>query len=197
MRKSHYLLVALFLAGTGGVLEARSHHHNEGVHLASEIVGLVKNAIAPAPRTVVVTQPAPVVVTRPAPVVVTPAPVVVTPVPAASPVVIPDYGYGWWQGTWVPCYNNWYWYHGTWVWGGRGPRPVPPPWAPDFRRRPLPPPPRPVHHHHRPAPPPPRYHHHRPAPPPPRVVTPPRPVRPVGPPPRPAHHGAHPGHYRR
>ena len=187
MRKSQQLLMVLLLVGTGCALEGR-HHHNEGVHLAAEIVGLVRTAVAPPTKTVVVTQPAPapVVVTQPAPVVVTqPAPVVVTPVPVASPVVIPDYGYGWWQGTWVPCYNNWYWYHGTWVWGGRGPRPVPPPWAPDFRRRPLPPPPpRPHHIHHRPAPPPPRYHHHRPAPPP-RVMPPPRHHgRPAGPPPR-------------
>ena len=44
MRKSHYLLVLLFLAGTGSILEARPHH-NEGLHLASEIVGLVKAVV--------------------------------------------------------------------------------------------------------------------------------------------------------
>ncbi|MBO5792309.1 MAG: hypothetical protein J6S54_07530, partial [Lentisphaeria bacterium] len=153
MSKEKYMFAALLLLGAGTTLSARTHH-NEGLHLASEIVGLVRTAIAPAP--VVVTRPAPVVVTRPAPVVVTPpAPVVVTP-PApvvvtrpapvvvtrpAPAVVIPNYGYGWWQGTWVPCYRDWYWYHGTWVWGGRGPRPVPPRWAPDFKRRPMPPPP--------------------------------------------------------
>ena len=66
---------------------------------------------------------------------------VVTP----ATVVIPEYGYGWWQGTWVPRYQDWYWYHGTWVWGGHGRRPVPPAWAPDFKRRPMPPaPPRPA-----------------------------------------------------
>ena len=151
MYKSKYVLPVLLLLGAGTALSAR-HHHNEGVHLAAEIVGLVRTAVAPAP---VVVAPAP------APVAVAPA-----------PVVIPNYGYGWWQGVWVPCYNNWYWYRNSWVWGGRGPRPVPPRWAPDFRRRPMPPPPR-VHHprpvpprvHHRPAPPP---VHYRPAPPPPR-----------------------------
>lgn len=66
---------------------------------------------------------------------------VVTP----ATVVIPEYGYGWWRGTWVPRYQDWYWYHGTWVWGGHGRRPVPPAWAPDFKRRPMPPvPPRPA-----------------------------------------------------
>ena len=66
---------------------------------------------------------------------------VVTP----ATVVIPEYGYGWWQGTWVPRYQDWYWYHGTWVWGGHGRRPVPPAWAPDFKRRPMPSaPPRPA-----------------------------------------------------
>ena len=59
----------------------------------------------------------------------------------AAVVVIPDYGYGWWQGTYVPCWNNWFWYKGVWVWGGKGPRPVPPRWVPDFKRRPMPPPP--------------------------------------------------------
>ena len=171
--KTKYFLTALLLAASAAALQARPHH-NEGVHLAAEIVGLVKTAITPAPQTVVVAPapaPAPVVV-APAPA---PAPVVVTP----APVVIPEYGYGWWQGTWVPCYNNWYWHHGTWVWGGRGPRPVPPRWAPDFNRRPMPPPPR-VHHRpapvpHRVTPPP----HHRPAPPP-------------GVAPRPHHHGGRP-----
>ena len=68
-----------------------------------------------------------------------PEPVVV------QPVVVPEYGYGWWQGVWVPRYQDWYWYHGTWVWGGHGRRPVPPAWAPDFKRRPMPPaPPRPA-----------------------------------------------------
>ena len=160
MYKSKYVLPVLLLLGAGTALSAR-HHHNEGVHLAAEIVGLVRTAVAPAP---VVVAPAP------APVVVAPAPAPVAVAPA--PVVIPNYGYGWWQGVWVPCYNNWYWYRNSWVWGGRGPRPVPPRWAPDFRRRPMPPPPR-VHHprpvpprvHHRPAPPP---VHYRPAPPPPR-----------------------------
>ena len=162
MSKNKYFFPVLLLLGAGTMLSAR-HHHNEGLHLAAEIVGLVRTAVAPAP--VVVTRPAP------APVVVTPAPapVVVTPAPAPA-VVIPNYGYGWWQGTWVPCYRDWYWYHGTWVWGGRGPRPVPPRWAPDFKRRPMPPPPRVHHRHHRPAPPPPRVvvppHRHHPAPPP-------------------------------
>ena len=120
--------------------------------------------VVAAPRRVVVS-PRPVVV-RPRPVVVAPQPVVVVPPPPPQPVVIPDYGYGWWNETYVPCYNNWYWYNGGWVWGGRGPRPVPPRWVPDFRRRPLPPPPprpgihrprphRPVHHA------PPRHGHHR------------------------------------
>ena len=74
--------------------------------------------------------------------VVTPAQVVVA---APATVVIPEYGYDWWQGTWVPRYQDWYWYHGTWVWGGHGRRPVPPAWAPDFKRRPMPSaPPRPA-----------------------------------------------------
>ena len=140
MYKSKYVLPVLLLLGAGTALSAR-HHHNEGVHLAAEIVGLVRTAVAPPP-----------VVVAPPPVVVAPPPVVVAP----PPVVIPNYGYGWWQGVWVPCYNNWYWYRNSWVWGGRGPRPVPPRWAPDFRRRPMPPPPR-VYHH--PAPPPRVYHH--------------------------------------
>ena len=138
MYKSKYVLPVLLLLGAGTALSAR-HHHNEGLHLAAEIVGLVRTVAAP--------------------VVVAPA-----------PVVIPNYGYGWWQGVWVPCYNNWYWYQNCWVWGGRGPRPVPPRWVPDFRRRPMPPPPR-VHHrpapppvHYRPAPPPPRHHHPAPGP---------------------------------
>ena len=161
MYKSKYVLPVLLLLGAGTALSAR-HHHNEGLHLAAEIVGLVRTVAAP--------------------VVVAPA-----------PVVIPNYGYGWWQGVWVPCYNNWYWYQNCWVWGGRGPRPVPPRWVPDFRRRPMPPPPR-VHHrpapppvHYRPAPPP-RVHHHRPAPPPVynRPAPPPRHHQP-GPGPR--HHG--------
>ena len=135
MCKSKYVLPVLLLLGAGTLLSAR-HHHNEGLHLAAEIVGLVRTAVTPPP---VVVAPAP------APVVVAPA-----------PVVIPDYGYGWWKGVWVPRYNDWYWHHGCWVWGGRGPRPVPPRWAPDFRRRPMPPPPR-VYHH--PAPPPRVYHH--------------------------------------
>ena len=86
------------------------------------------------------------------------------PAPAAVPavVVIPEYGYDWWKGTWVPRYRNWYWYHGTWEWGGAGPRPVPPAWAPDLKRRPLPPPPkRGIHHPARYAAPPhgkPRHH---------------------------------------
>ena len=141
MSKNKYFFPVLLLLGAGTMLSAR-HHHNEGLHLAAEIVGLVRTAVAPAP----------VVVTRPAPVVVTPAP--------APVVVIPNYGYGWWQGTWVPCYRDWYWYHGTWVWGGRGPRPVPPRWVPDFRLRPMPPPP-PRHGVHRPAPRRPVPVHHR------------------------------------
>ena len=71
-----------------------------------------------------------------------PEPVVVA---APATVVIPEYGYDWWQGTLVPRYQDWYWYHGTWVWGGHGRRPVPPAWAPDFKRRPMPSaPPRPA-----------------------------------------------------
>ena len=108
---------------------------------------------APPPRPVVVPPPRPVVVPPPRPVVVPPPRPVVVPPPRPM-VVIPDYGYGWWNNTYVPCYNNWYWYNGAWVWGGRGPRPVPPRWVPDFRRRPMPPaPPRPAppRHHHRPA----------------------------------------------
>lgn len=71
------------------------------------------------------------------------------PPPPAPATVIPEYGYGWWKGTWVPCYRNWYWYHGTWEWGGSGMRPVPPAWAPDFKRRPIPPPPPKAAHHPR------------------------------------------------
>ena len=181
MSKEKYLFAALLLLGAGTTLSARPHH-NEGLHLASEIVGLVRTAVAPAP--VVVTRPAPVVVTPPAPVVVTPPASVVVTRPAPA-VVIPNYGYGWWQGTWVPCYRDWYWYHGTWVWGGRGPRPVPPRWAPDFKRRPMPPPPRVHHRHHRPAPPPPRVVVPPPrvVVPPPRVVVPPHRHHPAPPPP--------------
>ena len=146
MSKNKYLFPVLLLLGAGTVLSAR--HHNEGLHLAAEIVGLVRTAVAPPP--VVVAAPPPRVVAPPPPRVVVPPP---------RPVVIPNYGYGWWQGVWVPCYQSWYWYNGAWVWGGRGPRPVPPAWAPDPHRRPVPPPPV----HHRPAPPP-RVHH--PAPPP-------------------------------
>ena len=103
----------------------------------------------PAPRPVVVVPPRPVVVVPP------------RPVPPPRPVVvIPDYGYGWWNNTYVPCYNDWYWYNGVWVWGGRGPRPVPPRWVPDFRLRPMPPPP-PRHGVHRPAPRRPVPVHHR------------------------------------
>ena len=106
---------------------------------------------APRHQRPVVVVPAPVVVT-PAPVVVAPAPVVVAPAPVVvTPVAIPNYGYGYWNNVWVPCYNNWYWYKNAWVWGGKGPRPVPPRWVPDFKRRPMPPPPsRPAYH--RPAP---------------------------------------------
>ncbi|MBR2873747.1 MAG: hypothetical protein IKB99_09635 [Lentisphaeria bacterium] len=125
----------------------------------------------PAPRPVVVVPPRPVVVVPPRPVppprpvvVVPPRPVVVVPprpVPPPRPVVvIPDYGYGWWNNTYVPCYNDWYWYNGVWVWGGRGPRPVPPRWVPDFRLRPMPPPP-PRHGVHHPAPRRPVPVHHR------------------------------------
>ncbi len=97
-----------------------------------------------------------VVAPAPAVAVPPPAPVVVQPVAVA----VPEYNYGWWKGVWVPRYQDWYWYHGTWVWGGRGMRPVPPAWAPN-PKRPVPPPvvvaPKP-HHHGRPAP------VHRPAP---------------------------------
>ena len=106
-----------------------------------------------------VVAPAPAVIVQPPP---PPAPVVV------QPVVIPEYGYGWWQGVWVPRYQDWYWYHGTWVWGGSGMRPVPPAWAPD-PKRPVPPPVVVT------------------PPPPPVVVTPPPPRVVVTPPPR--HHG--------
>jgi len=57
---------------------AHGHHHNDGVRLASNIIGLVGAVVNPAP----------VVVTRPA-VVAAPAPVVVTPPPAAPVVVVP------------------------------------------------------------------------------------------------------------
>ena len=153
MCKSKYVLPVLLLLGAGTLLSAR-HHHNEGLHLAAEIVGLVRTAVTPPPVVVAPAQAPVVVAPAPAPVVVAPAPAPVVVAPA--PVVIPDYGYGWWKGVWVPRYNDWYWHHGCWVWGGRGPRPVPPRWAPDFRRRPMPPPPR-VYHH--PAPPPRVYHH--------------------------------------
>ena len=147
-----FLIVAI--AGFAALfpLEARHHRHNEGVHLAAEIVGLVKNAIAPAPKVVV----------APAPVVVAPAPVVVAPPPKV--VSVPqDYDYVWYRGIWVPRHRDWYWYNNAWIWVGRGHRPPPPAWRPDFRR-PIPTAP-PAHHrpapvvHHRPAP----VHHHRPA----------------------------------
>ena len=60
------------------------HHHNDGIRLAANVVGLVGAVVKPAP--VIVTQPA--VVAAPAPVVVAPpppAPVVVTP-PRHHPV---------------------------------------------------------------------------------------------------------------
>ena len=163
-----FLIVAI--AGFAALfpLEARHHRHNEGVHLAAEIVGLVKNAIAPAPKVVVapapvVVAPAPKVVVAPAPVVVAPAPVVVAPPPKV--VSVPqDYDYVWYRGIWVPRHRDWYWYNNAWIWVGRGHRPPPPAWRPDFRR-PIPTAP-PAHHrpapvvHHRPAP----VVHHRPAP---------------------------------
>ena len=165
MKNTKIIAIVSALLIAGG-LTARPHHHkhDDGLRLAAGIVGLVANVLAPTPVVVAAPPPPP-----PPPVVVTPppAPVVVTPAPA--PVVVPAYGYGWYNDVWVPCYNDWYWYNGTWVWRGVGPRPVPPRWVPDPRRRVPPPPPRihrpaPPRVHHRPAPPP-RVNHHRPAPP--------------------------------
>lgn len=107
--------------------------------------------IPPPPRVVIPPPPRVMVPPPPRVVVVPPPPVVVAPPPR---VVIPNYGYAWWNNVYVPTYNNWYWYNGGWVWGGRGPRPIPPRWVPDLKRRPIPPPPP---RHHRPAPP--RRHH--------------------------------------
>ena len=63
-------------------------HHNEGVHLAAEIIGLVGKVLGiaePPPPPVVA--PAPVVIAPPPrPVVIAPAPVVVAPPP--RPVVV-------------------------------------------------------------------------------------------------------------
>ena len=115
------------------------HHHdhgNSGVRLAAEIVGVVNQALRPAP-----------VVVTPQPVVVTPQPVVIT---HPRPVVAPQYAYDWYNGYWVPTYNGWYWYNNVWVWNGGGPRPrYAPAWVPDPRRPAPPPPGRGPHGHHR------------------------------------------------
>ncbi len=121
------------------------HHHKhkrdkdaERLHLAASIVGLVGDvitAVAPQPQQVIVT-PAPVVVTPPPPPRHAPPP----PRPAPPPARIPEYGYGWYNGLWVPQYGSWYWYNSSWAWGGHGRPPAPPAWRPDPRR---PAPPRP------------------------------------------------------
>ena len=99
--------------------------------------------------------PAPVVVVDPAP-----APVVVhTPAPAPVVVAIPDYGYDWYRGQWVPHYDGWYYYNNSWCWG-RSDRKAPhrpPHWKPDKRRKA--PPPRYDKH-----PDPKKRHHAKPAP---------------------------------
>lgn len=145
MIKQFSLAAALLCAFAA--LQAAPPRHQRPAPPAPPAPVAVRPARVVVPPPPVAVRPAPVVV-KPAPVVVLPPPVVVKPVP----VVIPNYGYGYWNDVWVPCYNNWYWYKNAWVWGGKGPRPVPPRWVPDFKRRPMPPPPpRPAHH--RPAPP--------------------------------------------
>ena len=102
------LVTAIATPAFAGPHHKHDKRHNEGVHLAAEIIGLVGQALRittpppPPPQTVIVTQPAPppppvqtVIVTQPAPppppvqtVVVTqpaPRPVIVTPPP--RPVV--------------------------------------------------------------------------------------------------------------
>ena len=133
MFASKYIIPVTVLLGAAFCADAHPRHHNEGVHLAAEIVGLVRSVIAPKPVVVtpppppVVVTPAPVVVAPPPPpVVVTPAPVVVTPAPVVvtpPPVVVAP----------------------------------PPPPRPVYHHRPAPPP-RPVYHH-RPAPRHPGRHH--------------------------------------
>lgn len=83
------LVTAIATPAFAGPHHKHDKRHNEGVHLAAEIIGLVGQALRittpppPPPQTVIVTQPAPppppvqtVVVTQPAP-----RPVVVTPPP--------------------------------------------------------------------------------------------------------------------
>ena len=91
------LVTAIATPAFAGPHHKHDKRHNEGVHLAAEIIGLVGQALrvtAPPPKTVVVTQPAPppppvqtVVVTQPAPrpVVVTPPPRPVVRRPAPPP----------------------------------------------------------------------------------------------------------------
>ena len=139
------------------------HHHggSSGVRLATDIVNLVRAAVAPS---AVVVAPAPVVVApapAPAPVVVAPAPapapVVVAPAPAPVVVAPPvsSYEYRYYNGSYVVYYDGWYWYNNSGVWGRRGAPPPRPHWHP-----------RPGHYHphhpgHRPPPPPPRHGRYR------------------------------------
>lgn len=155
------LLTAVCLCGLVIPLIAAPHHKKDhhrhkdkdgGLHLAAEIVGLVGDVIAPRPKVVVVKPPPPppprVVVAPPPPPPPPPRVVVAPPPPPPPPpprrvVVVPPpphYGYGWYNGLWVPCYNGWYFYNDGWRWGGRGRAPAAPRWRPDPRR---PAPPRP------------------------------------------------------
>ena len=88
-----------------------------------------------------------------------PAVVVHDPTPAPVVVAIPDYGYDWYRGQWVPHYDGWYYYNNSWCWG-RSDRKAshrPPHWKPDKRRKA--PPPRYDKH-----PDPKKRHHAKPAP---------------------------------
>lgn len=90
------LITAVATPAFAGPHHRHDKHHNEGVHLAAEIIGLVGRALGVVnpPQTVVVTHPAPppppvqtVVVTQPAPrpVIVTPPPRPVVRRPAPPP----------------------------------------------------------------------------------------------------------------
>ena len=94
------LVTAIATPAFAGPHHKHDKRHNEGVHLAAEIIGLVGQALRittpppPPPQTVIVTQPAPppppvqtVVVTQPAPrpVIVTPPPRPVVRRPAPPP----------------------------------------------------------------------------------------------------------------
>ena len=85
------LVTAIATPAFAGPHHKHDKRHNEGVHLAAEIIGLVGQALRittpppPPPQTVIVTQPAPrpvIVTPPPRPVVRRPAPPPRKPAPA-------------------------------------------------------------------------------------------------------------------